>query len=903
MTTGNTDLTIRITGRLDGAIRDIERLESKLQGATRGFNKLRSSAVAAGGRIRSALGGLGAAVGAGGTAFGDFEATLTRIVGLVGVAKGEVDAMGQALLRMGPEVGRGPNELARALYAVTRAGARGELALDIVRQAARAAAAGLGETAAIAGTVESAIDAYGEANLDAGTAAGILVAAARESGSAAAELAPAMGRMLPVAAQLGVEFHQVAGAAVFLAESGLGADRAVTAMHSALEQILEPTDAARQAAAEIGLSFEELQRVLREEGLPAALRLIRDAAEEDSKALERLFPDVESLVDVLTLVGPEAGEATRVLQTLAHAGVGVLDRAFGAVADTVQHQLNAAMAEFDAGTITEGGDILSAFADAARLAANNIKLLTAAGVGLGALWISGVVVNGFKNVLTIARFMMSAATVAERTIRRLAPVLRATPWGRALTIFGSVAAALWAGSGGADSAAAKTGAAANAADRIDAATSFAARRERIAAARAELAIQKGLAKTQRKQLEGADEAQKANPLGGTWLDRLLSRNDIGGHERKLKAAEARIQALRRKIAELSRPGSPPIGSAAAPAEGGGDTPAAADLRRPRAALKALRVRYEDELLALQGKRIELERRNEERALAEARALLDAGAKDEEEYSETVKAIRAATAARIAQIRAEDAADAAQRREEERNAERQAEEERARRFEAEQERAREAAERAQRERERDEASAGAGAALRRLADEADDTGAQIGDAVRRAMSGAEDAFVQLASTGKLSFRDLTQSILADLTRIAVRQSIVGPLASGLFGALGLGGPAAAPAAPAGPFALPAGGFRFHRGGIAGGLRPNEVPAILTRGEGVFTPEQMRALAPAGAGAPRVDIRFENRGTPQREVARRTEFDGRDWVIAVVVEDVEEGGPFSRALSRNLGGATG
>ncbi len=61
MTTGNTDLTIRITGRLDGAIRDLDRLQSKLQGATRGFNKLRSSAVAAGGRIRSALGGLGAA--------------------------------------------------------------------------------------------------------------------------------------------------------------------------------------------------------------------------------------------------------------------------------------------------------------------------------------------------------------------------------------------------------------------------------------------------------------------------------------------------------------------------------------------------------------------------------------------------------------------------------------------------------------------------------------------------------------------------------------------------------------------------------------------------------------------------------------------------------------------------
>ena len=39
---------------------------------------------------------------------------------------------------------------------------------------------------------------------------------------------------------------------------------------------------------------------------------------------------------------------------------------------------------------------------------------------------------------------------------------------------------------------------------------------------------------------------------------------------------------------------------------------------------------------------------------------------------------------------------------------------------------------------------------------------------------------------------------------------------------------------------AGARRMHRGGLAG----DEVPTILRRGEGVFTPEQMRALSPAG-----------------------------------------------------------
>lgn len=50
-----------------------------------------------------------------------------------------------------------------------------------------------------------------------------------------------------------------------------------------------------------------------------------------------------------------------------------------------------------------------------------------------------------------------------------------------------------------------------------------------------------------------------------------------------------------------------------------------------------------------------------------------------------------------------------------------------------------------------------------------------------LTGIEDAFVKMAETGKLSFRDLTNSIISDLMRIAVRSSITGPLA----GALGSG----------------------------------------------------------------------------------------------------------------------
>ena len=71
----------------------------------------------------------------------------------------------------------------------------------------------------------------------------------------------------------------------------------------------------------------------------------------------------------------------------------------------------------------------------------------------------------------------------------------------------------------------------------------------------------------------------------------------------------------------------------------------------------------------------------------------------------------------------------------------------------------------------------------------DAGKQAADSFSTFTSGMEDAFVQFVQTGKLSFKSLANSIIADLVRIAVRRAIVaaigGPLGS-LFG-MANGGP--------------------------------------------------------------------------------------------------------------------
>tara|TARA_R100000315_G_C5196580_1_gene115145 strand:- start:350 stop:946 length:597 start_codon:yes stop_codon:yes gene_type:complete len=63
------------------------------------------------------------------------------------------------------------------------------------------------------------------------------------------------------------------------------------------------------------------------------------------------------------------------------------------------------------------------------------------------------------------------------------------------------------------------------------------------------------------------------------------------------------------------------------------------------------------------------------------------------------------------------------------------------------------------------------------------GDAFGDVVVKGIKGMEDALVDFVMTGTLSFKKLANSIIADMARIAIQQSITKPLAGflgGLFG---------------------------------------------------------------------------------------------------------------------------
>lgn len=172
--------------------------------------------------------------------------------------------------------------------------------------------------------------------------------------------------------------------------------------------------------------------------------------------------------------------------------------------------------------------------------------------------------------------------------------------------------------------------------------------------------------------------------------------------------------------------------------------------------------------------------------------------------------------------------------------------------------------------------GATRALQAYTDSATNAAQNVEDVMTMAFEGLEDVVVEFVKTGKLEFSDLVTSINAEIARLAFRGMAAesydwlgGLLKTGLSmaGSYFTGGASVAAGSASGGFNYDGEMSSFfathHSGGIAGleptsmrlvnpsaflgatryhvgGIAGDEVPAVLKRGEGVFTEGQMKAL---------------------------------------------------------------
>ncbi|WCD55643.1 tail tape measure protein [Vibrio phage Vaitephage] len=189
---------------------------------------------------------------------------------------------------------------------------------------------------------------------------------------------------------------------------------------------------------------------------------------------------------------------------------------------------------------------------------------------------------------------------------------------------------------------------------------------------------------------------------------------------------------------------------------------------------------------------------------------------------------------------------------------------------------------------------------------EDSGKLVSTAITGAFDSATDAITEFVMTGELSIKELTKTILAEFTKIAIRSAVIQPIVGGLFPSAGAGGSAGTVASARGNAFVGGQVQAFANGGVVS--TPTYFPMTGNR-TGLMGEAGSEAIMPLGrdskgrlgvrsSGGEGVNIDFQliNQSSQQLTSNQQQAFYDEDmqrFVVRAVIEDYESGGP-----TRNL-----
>ena len=289
----------------------------------------------------------------------DFDASMVKITSLVGIASEEVDGMKKSVLALSGETAKSPKELADALFVVTSAGLRGQEALDALEASAKAGAAGLGETGDIARAVAGSMNAYGAETLSAARATDIIVATARAGNFETSQFAGALGRVLPFAKQAGASLEEVGGSVALLTRTNGDAAQSITQVSALMRAFVVPTEEAKKALGDAGLSASDMRDRISKDGLASALQFLDKSLGGNREQLGKLLGSSEAAGAAFQILDADAQTLKDTFGVVTDS-VGMTDDAFKITSESSAFKMQQAITQIK-NSLIEFGAIISPF--------------------------------------------------------------------------------------------------------------------------------------------------------------------------------------------------------------------------------------------------------------------------------------------------------------------------------------------------------------------------------------------------------------------------------------------------------------------------------------------------------------------------------------------------------------
>ena len=363
------------------------------------------------------------------------DAAIGELSTLLPGATSELNRMTAAARDFATTYGTGSQAQVSAYYAAVSAGATNAAqATARVDAANRLAIGGASNLAAAIEILNTATNAYADSGLTAADASDILFTGVRTGVTTINELSSTIGRAVPAAAALGVEFDQLVGGVSALTTQGQSTDIAVTSLTAAMSQLLNPSEQARQIARQLGIDFSAT--AVQAMGLAGFMEMVTEAAGGNQETLAQLFGSVEALRAVFSLAGQGGVRFAAIMEEM-ESRAGAADAAYQTMADRMSNRFNRVMSE--AGKrVEEVGDILlSVFVVAAERAIAVVEAFEQPTLALEVAMKAAAVTAG---VLLVTRLYSLTAALAANAASAIAATGTYTIYNMVLIRYGQSAA-------------------------------------------------------------------------------------------------------------------------------------------------------------------------------------------------------------------------------------------------------------------------------------------------------------------------------------------------------------------------------------------------------------------------------------------------------------------------------
>ena len=286
----------------------------------------------------------------------EFEAAMTKMEALVGIPAETLERWTPVVKEMAGTVGKSAKELADALFFITSNGIQSDQALKVLEATAKASAIGLGETKDIAIAATSALNAFGKGAMTADEAVAVLIGTVREGNLEAVELPAALSKLLPVAAALGVEFHEAVAGIAAMSRAGTSARLAAFGLRAIMIGLQSPTFRAAAAFERAGLSAEQL-RLEMKTNLWGAITKVTNAVGKNGVTLREMIPNIKAYVAMLQLTGKTAEANEQIFKNMSEVVGEDVNKAFNVGADTMERKYTKALGNLSAAAIDVGNQM------------------------------------------------------------------------------------------------------------------------------------------------------------------------------------------------------------------------------------------------------------------------------------------------------------------------------------------------------------------------------------------------------------------------------------------------------------------------------------------------------------------------------------------------------------------